>query len=246
MFLSSGRVFWAATERLGQLKASREASEALREIVRGRLEALGPVTVDDLGESFELDLDKIQYALSELETEGFVFRGRFTPGLETEEWCERRLLQRIHRYSIESLRQSIQPVSVQDFMRFLFARHHLNYETQGSGPAALQYVLELVEGYQAPASSWESDLIPSRLTDYDPLWLDMLCMSGKVTWGRFNLPQGPVSKSSPVKSTPISLIDRGHESLWRTAAKGEIHIASLSKHAQKIREFLKANGASFF
>jgi ATP-dependent Lhr-like helicase len=262
--LESGTILWIAAERtvfftpvyvnasiepeinLPAPQEPMEAEEALREILRGRLEALGPVTVDDLSTCFELSKDKLEYSLLALEHEGFVFRGKFTPSAAQEEWCERRLLQRIHKYSIESLRQSVQPVSVQDFMRFLFAHHRLTAETQGSGPAALAQVLDILEGYQAPASAWESGLIPARIKDYDPVWLDVLCMSGKIIWGRFNLPKEQGRKAAPVKSTPISLVNRSNEHIWRAAARGTPGIQALSPAALRVREFLKANGASFF
>jgi ATP-dependent Lhr-like helicase len=264
--LESGRLLWVAAERMYYFKAvyqnaifkpelhlpdhvrqeSMEKHEALREILRGRLEAQGPLTVDQLIADLGLSKDDLEYSLVNLEHEGFVFRGRFTPDTATEEWCERRLLQRIHKYSIESLRQSIQPVSVQAFMRFLFVHHRMHRDDQGSGPAALQSVLDSLEGYQAPASAWEADLLPARMADYDPSWLDMLCMSGKIIWGRFNWPKNQGAKSSPVKSTPISLVSRSNEYLWRAAAQTNGHVQELSPTAQKVQEYLKTNGASFF
>ncbi len=231
---------------------TNSAEDALREIIRGRLEALGPVTIQELAIASGLPEDKIQFALLTLETEGFVFRGHFTsptPGVGEVEWCERRLLQRIHKYTIESLRQSIQPVSVQDFMRFLFRFHKMHDDNEQTGPEILKNVLEQLEGYEAPAAAWETDLIPGRMAGYDPSWLDVLCMSGKIVWGRFNLPKRILEngkKTGPVKSTPISLVPRSHVNLWRQLADQNGEERELISGAQKILEHLKMNGASFF
>jgi ATP-dependent Lhr-like helicase len=227
------------------LKCS-STEDALKEIFRGRLEALGPVTEEQLIKDTHLSKSHIQFALGTLEQEGFVFRGQFTPDLNIEEWCERRLLQRIHKYTIESLRESIQPVSVQDFMRFLFSYHGMELSNERSGPESLQHVLSLLEGFEAPAASWESDLIPSRMADYDPSWLDVLCMSGKIVWGRFHPPQHVSKSTGPIKSTPINLVPRGNVQLWRTLVKAELKDIHLSHIAEMILEHLNTRGADFF
>ena len=167
-------VLWIATERVPMFSAvfpdaqldparklpdwiNRETwtfEEAVRELTRGRLEALGPITVAQLAKDVGLPDVKIEQALLALEVEGFVFRGAFTPDLGIEEWCERRYLQRIHRYTIESLRQSIAPISLQDFMRFLFAHQHVRVGEEQTGPETLQRVLDQLEGYEAPAAAW--------------------------------------------------------------------------------------------
>ncbi|NKB23533.1 MAG: hypothetical protein GKR87_03960 [Kiritimatiellae bacterium] len=154
--------------------------DALKEIIRGQLEALGPVQAEQLTQDIGMPLNKTKQALLTLETEGFVFRGNFAPDLRAEEWCERRLLQRIHKYTIDSLRQSIEPVRPQDFMQFLFAYHHMRADDKQTGPDTLQKVLDQLEGIEAPAVAWESDILPARIADYDPSWLDVLCMSGKI------------------------------------------------------------------
>jgi ATP-dependent Lhr-like helicase len=263
--VKAGLVLWIAAERLSMFEAAYPGAkckpalklpdamkqtytreDALREIMRGRMEALGPVMVSKLAQDAGLGEDDILIALLALEQEGFVFRGFYTPDLGTEEWTERRLLQRIHRYTLESLRQSIQPVSVQDYMRFLFARHGMDQEDQPTGPDTLQRVLESLEGFEAPAAAWESNLIPSRMADYDPVWLDVLCISGKTVWGRFNLPKNAGTKSGPVKNSPLSLVSRAHLDLWKRLASSEEARADLSHKARKILEYLKIHGASFF
>lgn len=225
-----------------------DSQEALREILRGRMEALGPVTVKTLAQTSGLSETDIETALIGLEVEGFVFRGHFTPGLDEQEWCERRLLQRIHRYTIDTLRQSIQPVPVQDFMRFLFERHKMRAEDEQTGPDSLLYVLEQMEGYEAPAGSWELDIIPARMANYDPSWLDTLCMSGRIVWGRFNPPKSAAlrKKSGPIKSTPIVFVPRSLEHLWRKLKMPSNNPPVLSTAARKVEGHLRRKGASFF
>ncbi len=265
--LDADLTLWIPVERLSQFEkiypyathtpavklppgfdACASADEGLREVLRGRLEALGPVTVDRFAQDSRLDSKNIEIALLALENEGFVFRGNFTPDLSMTEWCERRLLQRIHKYTIESLRQSIQPVSVQDYMRFLLAFHRMDDDDEHTGPTVLHDVLTQLEGYEAPAASWETDLIPGRMSAYDPAWLDVLCMSGKIIWGRFNPPKtsGNGKKSGPIKTTPISLVPRTNASLWRNLANTDEQDKHLSSVAQKIYEHLQVSGACFF
>ncbi len=266
--MNGEQIFWIATERLsffqkiyprGQwspavkvpacIQEPSSFEEALREIVRGRLEALGPVTLTELAGQMGLPTNKIDQALLALEHEGFVFRGKFTPDLGAEEWCERRLLQRIHKYTIESLRQSIQPVSVQNFVRFLFDFHHMRSDEEWTGPQTLQEILAQLEGFEAPAASWEADLIPARMAQYDPIWLDSLCVSGKIVWGRFKPPKKLLDenkRSGPVKTTPICLVPRNNAHLWKALGNGQPEERELSTHAIEVFEHLKTKGASFF
>src|SRR5690606_19455120 len=139
------------------------------------------------------------------------FRGNYTPDRPETEWCERRLLARIHRYTLDRLRKEIEAVSGADFMRFLFHWHHVLPGQQPEGPQALEETLKQLEGYESAAVSWESDLLPLRLKDYDHTWLDMSCLSGKTVWGRFR-PSSINGKRSagPVKNTPIMLVSRTH------------------------------------
>ena len=134
-------------------------------------------------------------------------RGRFTPGTTTDEWCERHLLARIHRYTVKRLRREIEPVERADFMRFLFHWQHLTPDTRGTGRDALAAVVEQLEGYEAAASAWEDALLPARLTDYMAGGLDELCRSGKLVWTRIG---APARGRHPVKTTPIVLLPRRH------------------------------------
>ena len=234
------------------IRPAWEYTDALKEIVRGRLECLGPVTSVGLADSLGLPESDISYALGGLENEGFVFRGHFTVGHQGLEWCERRLLARVHRYTLDRLRQEIKPVSTQDYMRFLLSWHRLGADNKGHGPEALQDVLRMLEGYEAPAASWEGEILPARLANYDPVWLDVLCLSGRVLWARFRMPAGSTGSggstvSGPIKSSPIALVSREEAPLFRKMfARLSVEKPDLSPPAQKTVTFLQRMGASFF
>ena len=117
-------------------------------------------------------------------------RGRFTPGANDEEWCDRRLLARIHHYTMRRLRAEIEPVAARDFLRFLFAWQRLTPETRLEGPDASPLRSALLEGFEAPAGAWETELLPARIQGYEPAWLDD--MAGRIAWARLT----PTSKAS--------------------------------------------------
>ncbi|WWL46313.1 hypothetical protein V5O39_27800 [Pseudomonas parakoreensis] len=137
--------------------------DALVEVVRARLGAFGPLPLPAIAEPLALPTAQVAQALARLEREGYVLRGHFTPGEAVEEWCERHLLARIHRYTVKRLRREIEPVALQDFMRFLFDWQHLSAATRGQGHAVLPAIVGQFEGYPAAASAWDSDLLPARL-----------------------------------------------------------------------------------
>lgn len=228
-------------ERIAKQSWTRE--QALVEIVRGRLEALGPVRAADIARSCGMAIEDIDIALFALENEGFAFRGKFTPDTVETEWCERRLLARIHRYTLEKLRKEIEPVSAADLMRFLFSWQHLDTPEQLEGPEALQVILQQLEGFEAPAAAWEADILPSRIADYDFNWLDLSCLSGKTSWGRFRIQK--TAGKSPVKSTPIMLVQRANVPFWQYS-QGTENGTTLSLPGSQIVEFLTQRGASFF
>ena len=262
-----------------------EPEEALRDLVRSRLEGLGPATAQRLADEVSLPCVKIDAALLALEVEGFVFQGKFTPRAEQAgdgpvEWCERRLLQRIHRYTIDSHRKAIKPVSLQVYTQFLFDEHglqpvrdddempHSSAEASLDGQTQLQRSLAMLDGISAPAASWEADLYPSRVSDYDPNWLDVLCISGRVTWGRYVQPSASQralhkGSSGPVKTTPIAIMSRANLDIWQAMARAQLKEAdegprktrvgqdapsgkTFSNTAQRIEADLLTNGASFF
>jgi ATP-dependent Lhr-like helicase len=221
--------------------------EALREIVRGRLQALGPVVVSAVATSLGVTNHHVDGALLALEAEGFAFRGRFTPGGSEVEWCERRLLSRVHRYTLHRLRAEIEPVTAADFMRFQFDWQRVTPAARARGPESLAAIVGGLEGFEAAAGAWESEILPARLADYDPVWLDALCLSGRVTWCRRTSPTGGPrgSRSGPIRSTPIALLTRERLDIW--ARLGEAaNPAEIGHAAATVQEALLAGGASFF
>jgi len=279
----NSRNVWAAAERLNQFRAIHPdaslnpqivppanyaneewiSADALVEVVRGRLEGLGPVTVLALAESFSLPANQIEIALAKLEGEGFAMQGQFTPnGTQASspaatgdgrvpEWCSRRLLARIHRYTLNRLRKEIEPVSAADFMRFLFVWQKIAPDHRVEGPQSVAAVLDQLEGFEAPAGSWESEILPARVGDYDPAWLDALCLSGKLTWLRLSPPRlapEKTSNSAPVRSTPIVLLNRKNIQIWNRAypLPTETNGSQLGTNTAIVYDYLKEHGASFF
>ncbi|MEB0087096.1 DEAD/DEAH box helicase [Pseudomonas sp. RTI1] len=220
-----------------------DADEATIEIVRARLAGFGPLSLAAIAEPLALSAARVSQALARLETNGYVLRGRFSPGAVGDQWCERHLLARIHRYTVKRLRREIEPVSLQDYMRFLFDWQHLSSVTRSQGKAALPEVVEQLEGYSAAAGAWDSDILPARLKDYSLLWLDELCRSGKTVWTRL-APRNKTAASA-LRSTPIVLLPRRHVNLWSELTE-QPSPSQLSLRAQKVHAALVSHGALFF
>src|SRR5882672_10292559 len=226
-------IVWVATERRALFEPLPVSDESLVEIVRGRLEGLGPVTASAIADSLALPASRINIALAALEAEGFAMRGRFGAGsaqgpgvaqgsgIGEEEWCERRLLARVHRYTVKRLRAEIEPVQARDFLRFLCEWQRVLPEARMQGSDALAAVLTQLEGFEAPAGAWETEIIPSRMAEYDPEWLDEHCRAGRVIWTRLaaRATARPATGAavqavepergrgaSPIRSTPITLL----------------------------------------
>ena len=194
------------------------------EITASRLEVLGPVT------------EKENPVLLALENQGRILRGRFSSN--DLQWCDRRLLARIHRYTLNKLRSEIEPVSAAEFMRFLLHWQHVAGEDQVKGADSLAAVIEQLEGFELAAAAWENEVLPARVADYGGEQIDQLCLSGRVAWGRLT----PGTKA-PLRTSPIALMLREHAAHWGT----EKDIASdLSSEARAVREALEKRGASFF
>jgi ATP-dependent helicase Lhr and Lhr-like helicase len=259
---------WVAAERLPQFLALWSAArldpviaapeeyaqdwsreEALAEILRGRLEGLGPTTADALAASLGLASQDIAAGLAALEAEGFALRGRFTGAAEQEEWCERRLLARIHRYTVGRLRAEIQPVAAVEFLRFLFGWQRVAPDARMEGPDALEIIVRQLEGFEAPAGAWETEILPARLTEYEPAWLDDQCLSGRIAWARLRPRNAASNRSertaSPVRTTPITLLARRHVPLWGSLS-ATADAAALSSRAQNVADCIRQYGASFF
>ena len=237
------------------------AEAALRDIVRGRLSGLGPVTAaalaDELARAGSISPQAVEAALLALQTEGFAMQGHFSPGARggPTQWCERRLLQRIHRHTIDLHRKSIKPVSLKIFTEFLFRRHDLR-ACEASGPAAaldgqsqLRECVRLLDGVAAPAACWESGIFPARIGDYDPQWLDLLSVSGRLAWGRYSLPAGRPRGGSPIKTTPITMATRSNLDIWRALAGARAETRERVEpgaEARRAEQYLATHGASFF
>ncbi len=179
------------------------AESALVELARARLGALGPVAATTLAADLGVSEGDLAIALAALEREGTVMRGRFTPGVDVEEWCERHLLARIHRYTLGRLRRAISPVKRRDLMRFLFQWQHVAPSARVRGPDALAGVLAQLEGYEAAAGAWESEILPARVADYENAWLDAQCRAGRLAWMRLRPRSAEHAASGPVQATPV-------------------------------------------
>jgi ATP-dependent Lhr-like helicase len=260
-------VFWVPAERLRQFEAvyhgavveppvappasadqTWDPDAALTELVRGRLEGQGPLSLSHLAATLGLRPERISTALAALEVEGFALAGSFTPGGTEREWCERRLLARIHRYTVKRLRAEIEPVSARDYLRFLFDWQGVSPDGRREGAQALDAVVEQLAGFEAAAVAWEGSILPARLSNYVPSLLDDACLAGRIAWARLGAP-APKPKSNgrrsvPLKSTPISLFPRRAATVWARAPSDET--PQVSARAAKVTAFIADNGASFF
>ncbi|MBV9695661.1 MAG: ATP-dependent DNA helicase, partial [Gammaproteobacteria bacterium] len=220
---------------------------ALVEIVRGRLEGSGPVTVGALAALLGVAAARIEAALAVLQAEGFAMRGAFSPGAPAGgEWCERRLLARIHRYTVKRLRAEIEPIEARDFLRFLFEWQRVTPALRMEGPDAVGAILQQLEGFEAPASAWETEILPARISEYEPAWLDEQCLAGRFVWSRLAPRRAdPERGAAPVRATPIVLLGRRNVRLWSSLTDATA-AAHLSAGAQRVLQHLSAHGASFF
>jgi len=251
----------------GDLPVDREA--ALTAVVRGHMEILGPTTPAELSARIDQPAADVEQALYRLESLGQVLRGRFRPNATAEEWCDRRLLQRIHRLTVGRLRAEVEPLSAQDFMRFLFRWHHVDADSKLRGPAALLKLVERLEGYEAPAAAWELELFPARMKHYVGEWLEQATYSGEVAWARLTqrevkpivgprrgdevTPREPERRAAtPGRNASLTFVRRSQlDALLQAArpylADGPSPLpAGLSPAAKDVAAVLERRGASFF
>ena len=221
--------------------------DALVEVVRGRLEGLGPTTSAAIAASLALPVTSIESALAALQAEGFAMRGQFSPGAVADgEWCERRLLARIHRYTVKRLRAEIEPVEARDFLRFLFEWQRVTPEGRMEGPDAVGAILGQLEGFEAPASAWETEILPTRISEYEPAWLDEQCLAGRYVWTRLARRKNDSERNAaPVRGTPIVLLARRNTRVW-SSLTGAVDSDNLSARAQIVADYIRVHGASFF
>jgi ATP-dependent Lhr-like helicase len=189
---------------------------------------------------------EIEGALLGLETEGFILRGKFHPGIQEREWCDRRLLARIHRLTLNRLRAEIQPVSLENFQRFLMAWQRVDDEHRVEGLSGVETVIDLLDGMELAAAAWEPEVLALRVKDYTPQWLDQLCLTGRVGWGRLSPPQNLNARAfSPVRSTPTSVFDRENLALWLELS-GQQSSPNFTPDTELVLNTLSQSGALFF
>ncbi len=220
---------------------------ALAEILRGRLEGLGPVTATALVAPLGLEPQAAAPALAALEADGAAMKGRYDSGANDDEWCDRRLLARIHRYTIHRLRAEIEPVAARDFLRFLFAWQRVDEDARMEGQDALLPILSMLEAFEAPAKAWETEILSARIKLYQPSFLDAACQAGRVAWTRLTAPPAGerVRSKAPVPATPIALMGRREISVWTSLAPAYA-AAPPSPRAQAVLDTLADHGALFF
>ena len=286
-------------------KGEVSRDEVLLSLVMGWMSAIGPTTASQLGALLGIPAADIEKGLLRMEAAGTVLRGKFTPtqastveprstgqplrlrsgqataavstsSVESEiEWCERRLLARIHRLTVGMLRKQIEPVTAAQFMRWLLKWQHVAPGSQAAGERGALEVLQQLQGFEVPANAWERQVLSRRLTDYDPKWLDQLCLTGAVGWGRLSPHPATLDSGSsdgsvprqrrviPTSVAPITFFVR-EEADWMGLRQNSHPVAEnatrvghpadssspqrsgLSHGAQFVFEFLKQRGASFF
>jgi ATP-dependent Lhr-like helicase len=245
--------------------------DARQQLVRGRLEISGPTTAARIAQQIGMPIDSVQIAFEELELSGFVLRGRFTvdppsrggqptlseshssaarlvaPAGDEVEWCERRLLARIHRLTLDGLRRQIAPVDVDAYLRFLLSHHGIADATRGTGPGALQRALNHLQGFESPAGAWEIDLLPSRVAAYESHWLDALFTSGEFVWGRLQppLPNDDSRGQMLTRASTISFVART-DLAWLLPPDRAAPVTAARWDAQSVYEALSTHGALFF
>ncbi len=230
-------LFPVASGRQGPGPTSRpmEPEAVAAEMLRGHLDVSGPCTAAGLAQATGLGVSDVSLALVRLETEGFALRGRFTdPDGDGEEWCARRVLTRIHAYTRQRKRREVEPVTAQDFMRFLLRWQHVTPDTRREGSRGVLAVVEQLQGFELAAGAWEKAILPARVTGYRKEWLDEVCLDGGVAWGRLSLrsdfessetPEPPSRGLTPSRATPITLMIRDDLPWLLAAARGSASAA---------------------
>jgi ATP-dependent helicase Lhr and Lhr-like helicase len=245
--------------------------DAVLTAVQGWTAHLGPTTALEIGELLGLAPSEIEKALLRIEASGAILRGNFRPAdsrpaasvanePETE-WCERRLLARIHRLTVATLRKQIAPVTASQFMSWLLRWQHVAPGTQVRGEHGTLEVIRQLQGFEIPASAWERFVLARRISDYDPANLDQLCLAGAVGWGRLSPHPATLEATGtgengrenrrrviPTRVAPIAFFVREDADWLRPHHPGaeDSSTSFLSPVAQAVLELLKQRGALFF
>jgi ATP-dependent Lhr-like helicase len=266
-----GTLCWIATERLPYIYAIWRDEDndtylvtketALKQCVQGWLQILGPTTANAFAQRLALQPADVFQAFLAMEMQGLLMRGNFEhpkPSTDYEiEWCERRILQRIHRRTLSTLRKQIEAVTPAVYMRWLLGWQHLAPQTQLTGEEGVLEALHQLEGFEAPAIEWERTLLPARVPNYDPRWLDGLCLSGAVGWGRISphpawaIGDGAAPRRViPTNAAPITFYVR-ESADWLPHALAQQCVEepklqqALGPEALQVRALLQQRGACF-
>jgi ATP-dependent Lhr-like helicase len=227
------------------VRRSVDAEAALDLAVRGHLAVLGPVTAAQLATRIGVGAPAVESALARLEGRGIAVRGRFEGAAAGEQFCERSLLARIHRYTLARLRREIEPVSARVLLRFLLEWQHVAPGTKLAGEGGLARALETLSGFEAAAAAWEAELLPARVDGYKPVLLDSLCLSGAAAWGRV-VPAAGEHGTQPSRLTPIGVFPRAElDELLNAAGATAAREHTLRGPAERVLAVLRARGALF-
>jgi ATP-dependent Lhr-like helicase len=229
-----------------------ERDAAIVELLRSRMCLVGPVTSEELATSISASAADAEHALLALESDGAVLRGRFhprstAPGAAVE-WCDRALLARIHRYTLNRLRAEIEPVSPAAFMQFLFKWQHVDPADRLTGVDGLREVVTMLDGFELAGGAWERTVLPGRVDAYDPSMLDLLCFAGEVCWSRFSIATAELLEPSRLTpGTPIAVFLREHANEWQALRpESSDRCPQITSLGKRILEVLREKGASFF
>jgi ATP-dependent helicase Lhr and Lhr-like helicase len=240
VIVRDGKPFWVGAERVSIADDSAA-------VTSGWMESTGPVTAHELADRIGFPPGAIEVALATLENQGQVLRGHFRSKGPELEWCNRRILARIHRATLGRLRREIEPVTAQDFERFLQNWQHVSAGTQLHGADGTLQIIRQLQGYEIPAAAWESEILGRRIGGYDPDFLDELCLSGEVMWARVS-PHPAIAENRRVRPTriaPIAMFLR-EDADWLMGTDERRDPAALSHAARDVFEALQNRGASFF
>ena len=237
-----------------ELQQPVDASAAWVTLLRGRMPCVGPVRAERLAADLGLQTSQVNAALEALEAEGSVLRGHFTVSPSAskdtppQEWCDRRLLARIHRLTLQGLRRQIEPVEPEVFLHFLCRHHRLTGPAHWRGEAGVKDVIGMLQGFEMPAGAWEERVLAARVEDYDARWLDQAALTGQIVWGRLRPPQrdeedGP-SSAGMTRTVPISLALR-EDLAWLLPAQRTSAEAFARSNAQQVLQALTTRGALF-
>jgi ATP-dependent Lhr-like helicase len=241
ILVRAGKIFWVATER-------RHLGGDPVATVRGWMESIGPVTAASLAGTLALPGDEIESAFLQLEAEGQVMRGRYSSLLAAEEveWCNRRILARIHRLTLGQLRREIEPVTASQFQRFLHRWQHLVAGSHLHGVDGTLQIIKQLQGYEISAAAWEPEVLGRRIARYEPEFLDQLCLAGEVMWARLSphpaFEDPEPRRVRPTRTAPIAIFLR-ESAEW---LEGAPHHPVLSHPAGEVLAQLQSRGACFF